>query len=420
MADIIKQDRADARKAAEAKLAPGETLGDDGGDIPRFETSVDVVGQAPVVPLVGPGIITTLPGPVAEVTTSEEYHVGIGPRESTPGANYSVIPGDTLSGIGQRFTTKVTMLRSLNPQLVGDQIYVGQRLFVPGGDVKLTPVVTTDESFAIDTAAVDAATHAQQLKNAHVFITTMQSRIKAWRGENSLGADFYVYVRELDDEVVRLQHLTDANASTDTLRSMILSINTRAQGVQRLYDVRRGTKDFLINAGIVVLPVVKDGCGIIISALATPAAAAGYAAVISSIESYFAGDGLGVGALKAAGAAFCESFPLMGTKGVNEVQKFLRSSVNQAFSNSSSAVADYFKELKSKKDMTNKEKRALQGKLAARIGVSIATSPLKGALESLGIEVKVSDAATKDLEYKLMNVMSEVLDKAVELTLGPG
>jgi LysM repeat protein len=143
MADIIKQDRADARKAAEAKLAPGETLGDDGGDIPRFETSVDVVGHADVVPLIGPGIITTMQEPVAEVSTSEEFRIGLGPRDNTPGANYTVIGGDTLSGIASRFKVGVSLLQQGNPQLAANKLYVGQRIYVPGADILLTPSVTT-------------------------------------------------------------------------------------------------------------------------------------------------------------------------------------------------------------------------------------------------------------------------------------
>jgi hypothetical protein len=136
MVDVIKQERADARVAAEANLPPGETLGDDGGDIPRFETSVDVVGQADVVPLQGHE-------PIAEVSTTEEYRIGLGPRDHTPGGNYTVIAGDTLSGIASRFKVTLSILQQGNPQLAANKIYVGQRLYVPGADILLTPSVTT-------------------------------------------------------------------------------------------------------------------------------------------------------------------------------------------------------------------------------------------------------------------------------------
>lgn len=167
MVDVIKEDRAAARKAAEAKLAPGETLADDGGDIPRFEASVDVVGQTDVVPLQGPGIITTLSEPVAEVSTSEEFRIGLGPRDNTPGANYTVISGDTLSGIASRFKVNVSFLQQGNPQLADSKIYVGQRLYVPGADVLLTPSVTTTvgdvhvapgNTPVVDTAIISART----------------------------------------------------------------------------------------------------------------------------------------------------------------------------------------------------------------------------------------------------------------------
>nr|MBA3453952.1 LysM peptidoglycan-binding domain-containing protein [Deltaproteobacteria bacterium] len=47
-------------------------------------------------------------------------------------ANYTVISGDTMSGLARLFGTTISQLRAANPQLANDAIYIGQRLHVPG------------------------------------------------------------------------------------------------------------------------------------------------------------------------------------------------------------------------------------------------------------------------------------------------
>jgi len=149
MRSIIEKDRADAKAAAQAQLAPGEQL--------PADTSPDVLPSIPIE-----SGLSTLPGqeialeqltfdpasgdPIAIVTTTESNaRVNLSPRASTPGANYSVVPGDTISGIAQRFDTTVATLRERNPQLDKDKIYVGQGLYVPGAEKRLTPGVSTSE-----------------------------------------------------------------------------------------------------------------------------------------------------------------------------------------------------------------------------------------------------------------------------------
>jgi hypothetical protein len=59
--DTISDARAKAKKEAEAQLQPGDKLPEgDAGEMPRFETTIEVKGEAPVVPLIAPGLITEL------------------------------------------------------------------------------------------------------------------------------------------------------------------------------------------------------------------------------------------------------------------------------------------------------------------------------------------------------------------------
>ena len=64
------------------------------------------------------------------------------PKDSDPkptGSSYTVVSGDTLSGIAKKFGTTVSALKSAN-QLTSDMIHVGQTLTVPGEGAENTPI----------------------------------------------------------------------------------------------------------------------------------------------------------------------------------------------------------------------------------------------------------------------------------------
>jgi hypothetical protein len=69
--------------------------------------------------------------------------------------------------------------------------------------------------------------------------------------------------------------------------------------------------------------------------------------------------------------------------------------------------------------MTAEQKREQKSKLAARIAVSVATSPFAGAIESSGIEIKMDGRILEDAMQKALKLMSEGFDKAIEATIGP-
>jgi LysM repeat protein len=146
--DSIHEQRDKSKLEAQAQLGPGETLPEaNAGDVPNVEPGPpDLLPSTPI----DPGIVGEMPA----IDPSSPIAPDARPsgRSSTPDANYTVVPGDTLSGIAQRFTTSVGTLRTLNSQLVNDMIYLGQRLNVPGAEIQLDPSVTTSETFRIDGA----------------------------------------------------------------------------------------------------------------------------------------------------------------------------------------------------------------------------------------------------------------------------
>jgi len=86
----------------------------------RFGTTVDAIRRANnlTTDVITVGQVLAIPGAVA--------------RPTTTGTDYIVQPGDTLFLIARRYGTTVQALMSAN-NLTSTNIYVGQRLRIPGG-----------------------------------------------------------------------------------------------------------------------------------------------------------------------------------------------------------------------------------------------------------------------------------------------
>jgi LysM repeat protein len=129
--ESIHEQRDKSKVEAQAQLGPGEKLPEgDAGEVPDVELgSPDLLPSNPI----DPGIVNSMPAIDPSSPSSPAVPDTRG-RSNTPNANYTVVAGDTLSGIAQRFKTSVDTLRTLNSQLVNDAIYAGQRLNVPGAE----------------------------------------------------------------------------------------------------------------------------------------------------------------------------------------------------------------------------------------------------------------------------------------------
>lgn len=404
LADVIRQEREAAKAAAQANLPEGQSLPEDGGEIPRFETSIDVVGTAPPVDTIPPELDTSLDLPAGpEVAPAPP--VGA-PRSSTPGANYTVIPGDTLSGIASRFDVTVNRLRALNPQIVSDRIYVQQRLFVPGADTLLTPSVTTDETFRIDPSVV-AGQRAEAVQRALVVVNTINAQIKSWNEQNSLGADFYVYVRELGGEVDFLDRMLDRPTSTvEGINSQIRYVNERFQRVTALYGDRQGTKERILDGSIFALEFVKDGAGVVLEALdRSRIISAGYKGVIAAIEEYSEGGSGSAIAIRAVLATVIERMPDGG-------QNVLKSAVIEGFREAAEEINKFMADLTRDPNMSDEAKRQLKAEALAKIPTLFAMGAVKGRLDAIN-ESALARNLKKVMDEGLFDLVKKALDKAI-------
>ncbi len=75
---------------------------------------------------------------------------------------YRVEPGDTLSGIAEKFQISIDDIRKLNPEQTGDNIFVGQVLTI---ESLVTPTVTSDV-----TAAPTAVTNATPQSGTGIYL----------------------------------------------------------------------------------------------------------------------------------------------------------------------------------------------------------------------------------------------------------
>jgi len=422
MKSLIEQERDDAKKAAQAKMAGENIDGDDGGNLPsaNFGEVVELKGTVkPNGPeSEGPETENT---EVAETEGAEALPTStpVTPRtpttgrEATPGWNYEVVPGDTLSGIAQRFKTSVSVLRARNSQLVNDRIYLGQRLYVPGADVKLTPSVTTTESFSIDPTELARADLAQLKDMGYRMVDIQWGRINHWRDSSKswfmggFGAPFYQQVDVFGTHVAAFdRRLRSATITAESIRSGISDLAARAEPIQTLYDTYMRQRQSVLGGAQVAAEVTKTGCGIIISALASPLAAAGYHGATTALEGFLMGEPYDVVLVKTAAAAAFEKWAPLKAEGGTAMKNFLGATFNQAFQNTGSTIADFYKEYRTKENLTRKEKEAMVARYATRIAVHVATSPFGGGISG-------DSGSLKELEKQLLSLMSESFDVAI-------
>jgi LysM repeat protein len=397
MRTAISKEREEAQKDVSTKLPPGEPL-------PTAELPpVPVTGDfSELIPLPTEGIT----GPIGELVAIDipapEAPAPSG-RSSTPGANYTVIPGDSLSWIGSRFHVTVGDLRNLNTQIVGDKIYVGQGLYVPGADTLLKPSVTVDEKFDIDPAVAAAASRERAAQSAKSQSMNVRGQIKVWK-DASYGAFFARTVLDFEGVVDSLDAIVANPKSTAAeIGDAIGYVNREFMKVDAVYKTYRGQTDALIDFGIEAATLIRDGAGEIIDVLdRTKLISAGYQAVITAIDAYANGSSGGMIALKAATAAVLdavEPFP--------EAKGLVKRWINESMGTVGEAVLDVCYELIEKPDMSEEEKREV---------ISEKAKELRSDLVLDTIKALIGPAVAKVLpaETQLETAMREAYEKAVE------
>jgi LysM repeat protein len=402
MRGTITKDRDDAKQEAVATLAPGETLADtdEVGELPPLDTEPAPLDSTPIGD--GVGILAAVPDPAP----LPRLQLGGNGKASTPDGNYTVVQGDTLSGIASRFHCTVEELLARNSQLVDNMIYERQSLFVPGADQLLTPTVTTDTTFAVDPAAVTAQ-RSDSIRRAQGMVNTMNAQISAWRGEGSLGADFYVKVDAFSKQIDTLDDYIDLPTSTTaSITSRISTLDEQFQGLTVLHDQRSGQNTSLINGAIVAAEFLRDGGGALISALdPTHRLLSGaYQGIIAAIDEYAKGGSGTSIAARSALAAVIEAAP--------EGKGLLGQEVNEAFRELARAGNDYMAEVAREPEMTPQQRRDLELEYLAKIPTMFLMGAVKGKLD-FAEEAEKASEAKQAIDEMLFEMFKQIADKAI-------
>lgn len=142
--------------AAKAAVAPAPAL----YRVLPGDTVSSIAGQyglstASVLALNGLGWSSVIfPGQELKLSVSGAVAPAETPSEATPSGRYTIVPGDTISGIADRFGVSTLSMLTANGLGWSSIIYPGQTLAIPGLIGPGTPSVDTDPS-ADDTVADD-------------------------------------------------------------------------------------------------------------------------------------------------------------------------------------------------------------------------------------------------------------------------
>ncbi len=351
MHQMIEDERRRAREAAQAEQPPNQPLPtDDGGDLPY-------AGEPPA---------TTTTPPAGNTPTPPPRHTP-GPRAHTPDANYTVVKGDTLSGLANRFDTTVAILHERNPQIVDNRIYIGQRLYVPGAEHAPPPRNEPEppppqqpEAPAPDPAQAE---HDSAVRECKRDIATWRQGTRMWLATNSLGWDFYPRVRDFDGQVAELERmLTQPQWSASTLRYEHDVQARHFDELTRLFKERVDQNDLVGRIAVFALEIVRDGCGAVLTVVdRSRIISAGYQTVITAIDEYSKGGTPDSIALRSAIAGILEGIPS------SWFGNTLKEGLHEAMRSTAVAINDYMAEV-SRKEMNAEQKRKLQLQLLARVG----------------------------------------------------
>jgi LysM repeat protein len=397
----IQDEREEARREAEAQLPPGETLPDDGGELPAGPDPADRPAAAD-------------PSAEQEPTESETTAPSPDAKSDSVDANYTVAPGDTLSGIAQRFSTTVGTLRTLNGQLVEDTIYLGQRLNVPGAEVQLEGDVTTSERYKIEQATIDAQAEAERtmvMAAARRMFDTITAQIEDWRKQNTLGGVFYGAVRDLELSIARLgTYVDDPGIGTNVVQREMTHAHSEFEKARNFFERQNSAKISAINAAIIAARVTKAGASVTLAVLDRPGyIKAGYEGAITGIEAYQAGAPLGMSILRGATQAVLEKVPIISEKkGVDVVSK----SINEAFKVMGEVFVDVLAFTSRTPKPTTAELRAFVGQKVTSAALVVALAPMKGAIAEL--DTRTTNDDLPDLVHGATSTLAEMAEVVVQ------
>lgn len=412
--DSIHAERDKSKADAQAQLAPGETLPEgEAGDVPDFDGGVPDLdaGTPELLPStsIDLGLVGAMPAVDPQSPTAPIARPS--GRSNTADANYTVVPGDTLSGIAQRFTTSLGTLRTLNGQLINDTIYLGQRLNVPGAEIQLRGTVTTSEEFGIDPKVAAEAERTSVMASARSVFNTVTSQIAAWRKINSLGGFFYGALLDLERNIARLgTYVDNPGIGTNVVRREIEYVNQEFLKARTLFERQNGAKIAAIDAAIIAAKITKAGASVTLSVLdRTGFIKAGYEAAIEGIEAYQEGASPGLAILRGAVQGVLEKVPVIKDEhGIKVITK----SINEAYKLMGETVSDILVFASSKPPPTTAQLRDFAGRKVASAAFVATLAPMKGAIEEL--DTRKIDIDLPNLVHGATATMAEMAEVVIE------
>jgi hypothetical protein len=403
----IHEQRDKSKLEAQAQLGPGENLPDaDAGQVPSFEPGPpELLPSTPI----DPGLVGLMPAIDPSSPTAPDARPG--GDANTPDANYTVVLGDTLSGIAQRFSTSVATLRSLNSQLVNDTIYRGQRLHVPGAEILLNASVTTSETFGVDATAAAQAERTNAMTLARVWFSTATAQIADWRKLGGLGGAFYGGLMDLERNIARLgTYLDNPGIGTNVVKRETEYVRTELQKARDEFDRRNGSRTSGLNAAIFAAEVTKGAASVILAVFDRGGfIKAGYEGAIAGIEAYQDGAPILEAGLRGAVQVWLEKVSVIDDPhGVSVITK----SINEAYKLMGETVSDILVFASKTPRPTAAELRKFAGQKAASAAFVAVLAPMKGAISEL--DTRTSNDELPNLVHGVTSTFVESVEVLVE------
>lgn len=394
----IQDERDEARREAQAQLPPGETLPDDGGELPAGPDPADRPAA-------------TEPPAEQTSTDSETTEPSTDPKSNSVDANYTVVQGDTLSGIAQRFATTVDTLRTLNGQLVDDTIYLGQRLNVPGAEVQLDGDVTTSERYTIERSTIAEQERTMVMAAARRLFDSITTTIKEWRALRGLQGGFYGELLDLERNMARLgTYIDNPGIGTNVVQREITYVLGQFQIAKNRFERENNLKISSIDAAIIAARVTKAGASVTLAVLDRSGwIKAGYEGVISGIEAYQQGSPLGMSILRGATQAVLEKVPIVKAQKGTEI---VSTSISECFKVMGEVFVDVLAFTSRTPKPTPAELRQYVGQKVASAALVAALAPMKGAISEL--DDRISDLDIPNLEHGATSTMAEMAEVIVQ------
>ncbi|HEY5933046.1 MAG TPA: LysM peptidoglycan-binding domain-containing protein, partial [Kofleriaceae bacterium] len=417
----IHEHKEKAKADAQAKLAPGESMpAEDAGEVadadlgppellPSRSLDFGLVGLAPAL---------DPESPMAQSAPLDS-------KAHTPDANYTVVQGDTLGGIAQRFQTPVATLHALNPQLAGDMIYRDQRLNVPNADVPLRAGTSTSYTWQIDpryVAEADRRTEAQAkrkvaMATARTVFDSTKAQIKTWRDTYQtwygpgLGAAFHGALLDLERTMEPLgRHIDDPGIGTNVIERETELVKQASFDVAAFFDRQNSGRTAAYDVMYKAAEITKKGASVVLAVFDRSGfIKAGYESAIAGIEAHQAGASPGMSLFRGAVQGALEKFSLIKDPNGSAV---VTKAINEAYKLMGETLSDILVFVDRNPKPTPQQQRDFWRQKAQNVVFTAAFGPMKGKVSEL--DTRLTDVDLPSLEHGAKSLLVELGDVVVK------